>query len=66
MSRILSLLHRGRDLAWADLRPAYDHAIVLAKEAEFEAERAQNLAQTGVAPAYPPLVRLLAEAGEPR
>lgn len=65
MSRVLGLLRTGRDLAWADLRPAFDHAIVLATEAEFEANRAASIAQTYISPAYPPLVLLLAESAGP-
>lgn len=39
-----------------------NHAVAIAREAEYEAERAQNLAQTGTDPAYPPWVRLLFQA----
>ena len=64
MSDVVAALCRGRELAWANLRPAFDHAIALAREAEYEADRAGNLAQTSVEPAYPPLVLALAEAGD--
>lgn len=46
----------------ARIVPALDHAIALAREAEYEAARAANLAQCGIEPAYPPLVRMLAAA----
>ncbi|WP_336991062.1 hypothetical protein [Leucobacter sp. VD1] len=62
MSVVIEKLRRARDIAWADLVPAFDHAIVLAEEAEALAEHAQNAAQTGCAPAYPPLVMKLAES----
>lgn len=64
MSDIVTALRRGREVAWASLRPAFDHAIALAVEAEYEARRAGNLAQTSVDPAYPPLVLILADAGD--
>ena len=44
------------------LLPAIDHALALAAEAEYEADRASNLVQSWINPAYPPLVRLLADA----
>jgi hypothetical protein len=53
-------LRKARGLAWPGLVPAFDHAIALAREAEFVAAHASNLAQCGVDPAYPPLVELLA------
>lgn len=62
MSDIITRLEAARERAWADLRPAFDHAIVLAKEAEHDADRAMNIAMTGVSAAYPPLVLLLAES----
>ena len=62
MSAIVKQLENARGLAWAGLQPAFDHAIVLAKEAEHEANRAMNIAMTGVDTAYPPLVLLLAES----
>lgn len=62
MSSIVRQLESARGLAWAGLQPAFDHAIVLAKEAEHDANRAMNIAMTGVEAAYPPLVLLLAES----
>jgi hypothetical protein len=62
MNRIVWKLKAARDVAWSDLVPAFDLAIMQAEQAEHEAARAQNLAQTGVEPAYPPLVLRLAEA----
>lgn len=56
-------LRYARSCAWADLQPAFDHAIALAKEAEYQADRAANEVQARIEPAYPPLVALLAEAG---
>lgn len=60
MSDVIKNLRRARGLAWGDLVPVFDHAIVLAEEAEALAEHAQNAAQTGCAAAYPPLVTKLA------
>lgn len=60
MSAIITRLAEARERAWPDLRPAFDHAIALAKEAEHDANRAMNIAMTGVDAAYPPLVHLLA------
>ena len=62
MSAVVDQLKSARHCAWASLRPAFDHAIGLAHEAEYEAKRAANVAMTHVAPAYPPLVLRLAEA----
>lgn len=62
MSNVMADLLRGRDLAWLSLRPVFDHAIAAAREAEYEAARSANIAQTAVDPAYPPFVTLLAEA----
>ncbi|MEH3142498.1 MAG: hypothetical protein PGN37_20465 [Mycobacterium kyogaense] len=53
-------LRAGRDTAWAALQPAFDHAIALAKEAEYQADRAANEVQQHCPAAYPPLVELLA------
>lgn len=63
-SEIVTKLERGRSLAWQRLSPTFDHAIALAREAEFIADQASNMAQCHVTPAYPPLVELLAEAGD--
>lgn len=64
MTPVVLHLLRVREIAWASLRPAIDHALALAREAEYEAHRASNLAQTSVEPAYPPLVLGLADAGD--
>lgn len=61
-SPTMSRLKTGRGLAWRALQPAFDHAIMLAEEAEHYAVRAQNIAMTGVDPSYPPLVLKLAES----
>jgi hypothetical protein len=61
-SEIMERLQRARGVAWDALRPAFDHAIVLAKEAEHQADWAANQVQTGVSPAYPPLVQMLAQS----
>lgn len=68
MSETIEKLRRARELAWADLQPAFDHAIVLAEEVEAAAAQAQNLAQVGCDPAYPALVLKLANSvkDEPR
>lgn len=65
MSVTIQNLERGRDLAWANLRPAFDHAIALAKEAEYVAERQTHEYAQNVPPVYPPLVEMLASAATP-
>lgn len=67
MSDITDRLHTlRRSLAGvstlARLIPAIDHALALAAEVEYEADRASNLALINVEPKYPPLVQLLADA----
>lgn len=61
MSEIVERLQRGR-AAWPDLAPAFDHAIALARQSDHQAAWASNEVQMACPPAYPPLVRLLAEA----
>jgi len=55
-------LRRVRGVAWASLQPAIDHAIVLAEEAEADADKATFVTLTQVYPTYPPLVEKLALA----
>ena len=62
MSAVVDRLRFGRGLAWAALVPVFDLAIAQAEQAEYEADRAANLAQASAAPAYPPLVMKLAES----
>lgn len=62
VSELMERLTCARAIAWAALRPAFDHAIALAKEAEYQAARASNEVQSHVSPAYPPIVTLLAES----
>lgn len=62
MSDVIEKLKVGRGMAWSDLTPAFDHAIILAEEAEYAANRAANEAMTHVPVNYPPLVRKLAES----
>lgn len=62
MSAMTDRLARGRAMAWADLVPAFDHALGMARECEYLAAQAANLAMTHVDPAYPPLVTLLAQS----
>lgn len=62
VSETIERLVRARATAWMTLQPAFDHAIVLAKEAEYQADRASNEVLSHVAVAYPPLVVLLAES----
>ena len=64
MTPTMNNLVRGRDLAWASLRPAFEHAMVLAKEAEHRAGTASTAVMQNIPPEYPPLVELLAEAGQ--
>jgi len=62
MHDTIDRLERARAVAWGKLKPVFDHAIALAKEAEYQAHRAEVDAQMSVRPAYPPLVELLAAA----
>ena len=64
MTDVISNLERGRYWAWKSLAPAFDHAIALAREADFIAGQASNIVQAGIDPVYPPLVLMLAEAGK--
>ena len=61
-NRASDALWSVRGVAWASLRPAIDHAIVLAEEAEAAADRATLETRTQVYPTYPPLVEKLARA----
>ena len=65
MSDITDRLEAGRLVAWAALVPVFEHAIAVAREREYEAEYAANVAMSHVPPAYPPLVELLANAAPP-
>lgn len=65
MSDIIRRLVKGRGLAWGDLKPVFDTAIVLAKEAEYQASKTCVEYATGIDPAYPPIVLLLAESVAP-
>ncbi|MEE2061523.1 hypothetical protein [Rhodococcus artemisiae] len=58
----LTRLHDLRTAVGESLRPAVDHAIALALEAEHLARRTSAEFATAVEPAFPPLVRLLADA----
>lgn len=62
MSMIVQKLHAVRNVAWAALLPAIDHAIAQAEECDFIASQAENIAMCSVKPAYPPLVVKLAES----
>lgn len=62
MTDTVERLARARAVAWATLVPVFDHAIALAREAEHQAQRAENEAQCSVRPAYAPLVSMLADA----
>ena len=62
MSEIVELLQAGPDLAWLGLVPAFDHAILLAQEAEYVATQATPPGAQPQAPAYPPLVVSLANS----
>ena len=63
MSETVRNLFRLRRNCQEPLVLAVDHAIALAREAEYTAEHASQLAQTGIPPVYPPLVAMLADAG---
>lgn len=60
MSETIDNLRLARGIAWADLVPAIDHAIMQAQESEYIADQAANMAQCSVSPVYPPLVMKLA------
>lgn len=62
MSEIVELLQAGRKLAWLGLVPAFDHAILLAQEAEYAATQATPPGAQPQAPVYPPLVVSLANS----
>lgn len=51
VSETMERLRRARELAWARLQPAFDHAIALAKEAEYQSGRASISAEAGISPA---------------
>ena len=63
MSGTVEALQRARDVAWVSLVPVFDHAIVLAREAEHHSEHLSMSYQMHLTPAYPPLVELLAASG---
>lgn len=65
MSEMTARLERGRNVAWDSLKPAFDHAIALAREDEYRAAVASDAVHSGVAPAYSPLVTMLAESVKP-
>ena len=60
MSGTVEALQRARDVAWVSLVPVFDHAIVLALEAEHHSYHTSMSVQANCPPAYPPLVELLA------
>lgn len=62
---VVERLALGREQAtdeWPSLVAAFDHAIALALEAQYESNRAAQEAMMAVQPCYPPLVNLLAYA----
>lgn len=61
---VVTRLRTAREKAWPELQPAFDVAIMQAKQAEYEAERASTIAMIGHEPAYSPLVTALAESVE--
>lgn len=61
-NRASDALRRVRGVAWASLQPAIDHAIVLAEEAEADADRASFITLSQIYPSYPALVEKLALA----
>ena len=65
MSATVEALQRARNVAWASLVPVFDHAIVLALEAEHHSYHISLSVQQNCPPAYPPLVELLAASSEP-
>ena len=65
MSDVMQGLLRGRDVAWRDLIPAFDHAIELAQRAERMARVDSYFGEIPAEPDYPPLVLLLSESHNP-
>lgn len=66
MSQVMDGLERGLNRAereWPELVQAFRTALVQARECEFRAANASELALTTVSPSYPPLVHDLAYAG---
>ncbi|MBW7934697.1 MAG: hypothetical protein H3C62_14040 [Gemmatimonadaceae bacterium] len=66
MSLVVAALMHGAARAeaeWPGLVQAFRTALVQARECEFRAANASELALTTVSPSYPPLVRDLAHAG---
>lgn len=62
---VVERLSLGRELAleqWPKLVATFDHAIALALEAQYDANRVAQEAMTAVEPCYPPMVNLLAYA----
>jgi hypothetical protein len=59
---VITRLRRAREKAWPELQPAFDVAIMQAKQAEYEADRASTIVMSGHEPAYSPLVTALAES----
>ena len=62
MSDTVRRLRMGRSLAQAKFGPSFDWAIHEAIEAEYRASVASDAVQAGIAPTYPTIVHLLAEA----
>ena len=62
VSETVELLQAGRNLAWLGLVPAFDHAILLAQEAEYVAIQSTRTGELPQAPVYPPLVVSLANS----
>lgn len=61
MSQMTELLQKGRE-RYPDLAPVFEHAIAMAREDDYLAERAMNTVMTNVSPAYPYWVQLLGAA----
>lgn len=62
MSEVTERLQAARAIAWAELVPAFDYALVLAEEAEHLADQRSNEWASNVPVAYPPLVKRLADS----
>ena len=60
---VIERLRAARGLAWPALEPVFDHALVLAQEARYDAAIRSNALMHDFSPDYPPLVTLLARAG---
>lgn len=60
MGKVSELLQQGK-AHYPEFDIVFEHAAVLAREAEYRAAHTSDLAMTAVEPKYEPLVQLLAD-----